>query len=119
MNVRRIIFLTNFSTNFSTIFLTNFNSFFVLQERQKNYDGLLKRIEDFEAKERLEKLEANISKLSPQPVVQEVETKTEEPAPKYDAETQANIDNYLQVLSRYVFYQTLRILCPKKYQARL
>ena len=79
-----------------------FNSFFIIQERQKNYDGLLKRIEDFEAKERLEKLEANISKLSPQPVVQEVETKTEEPAPKYDAETQANIDNYLQVLSRYV-----------------
>ena len=79
-----------------------FNSFFVLQERQKNYDGLLKRIEDFEAKERLEKLEANISKLSPQPTIQEVETKTEEPAPKYDAETQANIDNYLQVLSRYV-----------------
>ena len=79
-----------------------FDSFFVPQERQKDYDGLLKRIEDFEAKERLEKLEANISKLSPQPVVQEVETKTEEPAPKYDAETQANIDNYLQVLSRYV-----------------
>ena len=72
------------------------------QERQKNYDEILKRIEDFEAKERLEKLEADISKSSPQPAVQEVETKTEEPAPKYDAETQANIDNYLQVLSRYV-----------------
>ena len=95
------------------IFSCDFNPLFIIQERQKNYDGLLKRIEDFEAKERLEKLEANISKLSPQPAVQEVETKTEEPAPKYDAETQANIDNYLQVLSRYVFYQTFRILCPK------
>ena len=82
--------------------LCYFNSFFVLQERQKNYDGLLKRIEDFEAKERLEKLEADISKSSPQPAVQEVEERIVEPAPQYDAETQANIDNYLQVLSRYV-----------------
>ena len=113
------------------IFSCDFNPFFIFQERQKNYDGLLKRIEDFEAKERLEKLEADISKSSPQPAVQEdlktqlneCKTKitsleeensalknqvelddqqTVEPTPKYDTETQANIDNYLQVLSKYV-----------------
>ena len=54
-----------------------------LEERQKNYDELQHRLEEFEAKERLGKLESDISKSSPaQPV----------PTPqKYDPETQANI----------------------------
>ena len=54
-----------------------------LEERQKNYDELQHRLEEFEAKERLGKLESDISKSSP---AQPVPT-----PPKHDLETQANI----------------------------
>merc|ERR1719435_484861 len=76
-----------------------------LEERQKNYDGLQKRVEEFEARERLEKLESDISESSPaQPT-----------PPKYDPETQANIDNYLQVMSKYQQFETqIRQLKVKK-----
>ena len=76
-------------------------SIFISQKRQKNYDELQKRIEDFEAKERLNKLEADISK-SPK-------------KQQYNSETQGNIDNYLQVLSRNQEFETqIRQLKVKK-----
>ena len=74
-----------------------------------------RRLEEFEARESLEKLESVISNSSPPtqptPSKHDQETLT----PKYDLETQTNIDNYLQMMSKYQQFETqIRQLKVKK-----
>lgn len=69
----------------------------LFQERQKDYDNLQSRIAEFEARERLQKMETQIIMGKP------------------DEKVQESIDNYLQVLAKfYQFEGQIRLLKLKQ-----
>ncbi len=71
-----------------------------MQSRQKDYDELQKRISEFEARERLEKMEEKIYKSPPK---------------KFSNEVQEKIDSYLSVLKKFQEFETfIRQLKVKK-----
>ena len=69
---------------------------FSLQARQNDYDELQKRLEDFEARERLQNLETEIVAKSPPTS-----------GPKFDSETQSRIDSYLDTLKKFQNFEIL------------